>query len=133
MKLGVIKRIQREVLARAGEVPKAVDAMLEPLNEFIEKIGLALQGRLTFEDNFLCKQVFLEFTHAVEQLINPRSEAVPNARVTGVILLSAGGLGVDKFKWVQKDSGNIGVTISFDGGSSTTTAKCRLIIFLGGV
>lgn len=133
MKLGVLKRISKGDLQKAGgEIPRWLDAMLSPLNTFIEKVGITLQGKLTFDDNFLCKVTYLEFTHGVEQLINPKISSAPNARVVGVIYVSAGGLTVDKFKWVQKETGNIGVTFSFDGGTAATKAWCRLYILLGG-
>lgn len=133
MKLGVVKRIGRDELQKAGgEIPAWVDVFLNSINSFIEKVGLALQGKLTFEDNFFCKSIYLDFTHGVEQLINPAVANAINARVIGVLPLDASGQGVDSFKWVRKDDGNIGVTYSFAGGSSSTKAKCRLIILLGG-
>ena len=141
MKLGLLKTIAKSELAKGGgEIPKWVDAFLGPLNSFIERVGIALQGRLTFEDNFLCKVTALEFTHATELLVNPSIDGGGALRVTGVLPLSAGGLAIDKFKWTQKDTGSVGITLSFENGvdpaSATPTvpatkATCRILILLG--
>ncbi len=71
MRLGTIKRISKEDMARKGDVPAWIDPMLETLNEFIEKITQALNGNLTFADNFLCKEVEQEFTDATELILSP--------------------------------------------------------------
>lgn len=132
MKLGTIKRISREDLAKAGgELPKWIDAMLDPLNQAIEKFGIALGGQLTFADNVLCKKVKIKFTHGVEQLVNPFPTGVRQLTVEGVLPISTGDKTLDKFKWVSKTDGSIGVTFQFDGGTSTTEATCTLIILLG--
>lgn len=127
MKLGLLKMISREILAGSGEVPKWADAMLGPLNDFIEKVGLALQNRLTFEDNFLCTVVSREFTSGVQLDINPIANAQRNLRTSGVLLISAGGLSVDQFGWVQKPNGNLGVTVTFN---PSATATCTILILL---
>lgn len=128
MKLS-LKRLLKEELSRSKDpVPSWMDAVLRVINTTIEQVGVALSNRLTFEDNFLCTVVNREFTHDVELEINPRAGLQGNLRVTGVSLLSGGDLIVDKFGWVQKSNGNIGVTIGFDGGTSAT---CRLLILLG--
>jgi hypothetical protein len=132
MKLGTIKRIAREDLAKSGEaLPKWIDVFLDPLNQAIEKFALALGGQLTFDDNFSCKRVKLKFTHAAEQLINPFPTGVRQLSVIGVFPISAGDQAIDAFKWVSKSDGSIGVTFQFDGGSSTTEAYCSIIILLG--
>lgn len=132
MKLGTIKRISRDDLSKSGdELPKWIDTLLEPLNQFIEKTGLALQGNLTLDDNFLCKRVSLKFTHNVAQSINPLPVGAKNLRVTGVIPVSAGSEGIDSFKWIQTSDGTIDVTFKFVGGTSATVATCALFILLG--
>lgn len=132
MKLGTIKRISREDLAKSGEaLPKWIDTFLDPLNQAIEKFALALGGGLTFDDNVSCRRVKLKFTHGVEQLVNPFPAGVRQLSVVGVFPIGAGEQGIDKFKWVTKTDGSIGVTFSFDGGSSTTEATCSIIILLG--
>jgi hypothetical protein len=129
MKLGILKRIPKENLQQAGDLPKWIDVLLDPLNSFIESIGNALQGRLTFEDNFLCKVDTQTYTAGVELLINPYRENQSNLRVKGVIPLYANGSIIDTFGWVRKQKGNIGVTFSFAGG--VTAASCTILILLG--
>ena len=124
MKLGILKVIQKEELTKFGELPKWIDAFLQPLNQFIGQAGQALKGNLTFQDNFLCKQKSLTFTHGVEQEINPDTKN----RVIGVLPISAGGLTIDQFGWTSKSNGNIGVTFHFNTG---TDAVCTVIILLG--
>lgn len=128
MKLGVVRRIVKEDLAKAGEqIPKWVDALLGPLNEFIEKVGLALQNRLTFSDNFLCKVIALDLTSDVEQEINPATDFSANARVYGVLIVSSDNKAIAHHRWAQKTNGNIGVTVTFVSASSAT---CTLILLL---
>lgn len=128
MKLGVLKRISKEDLSKADkDLPKFIDALLSPLNEFIEKIGQALQGRLTFEDNFLCKIVSIELTSGVEKNINPFGDGQKNLRVRGVLFVSATGLQIASYGWVQNADGTIGVTVTFVSGTSSV---CEMIILL---
>ncbi len=133
MKLSNIKFISRDDLSKAGELPKWLDAFMQPLNDFIGKVGQALQGQLTFEDNFLCKVVKTDLTHATELEVNPYPTARSRSlRVTGVLVLGAGGGAVDAFRWVMKENGNIAVTVAFDGGLATTRQTCTLLVLLGG-
>jgi hypothetical protein len=132
MKLGTIKRISKDDLARSGDdLPKWIDALLDPLNQAIEKFTLALSGGLTFDDNFSSKRVSLTFTHATEQLVNPFPQGSRKLRVIGVLPVSCGNESIDAFKWVVKTDGSIGVTFQFDGGTSATQAVCSIIILLG--
>lgn len=128
MKLGLIRRIDKGDLSRAGDVPKWIDPLLDTLNPFIEKVGLALQNRLTFVDNGLGKEYSGQFTTDVEKEINPRLPGQQTLRVQAVYPLTTGELFITGFKWVQKDNGNIGVTIKFSGG---TEATVKLRIELG--
>lgn len=132
MKLPLIKRIPKEDLSKAGgEIPKWIDALLVPLNAFIEAIASVLQGRLTFEDNFMCNVITQDFTHSVPLEINPRKIEQRNLRVTGVIPLKTGNQGLEVFKWEQMANGNIRITYQFDGGIATTTDTCTILILLG--
>jgi hypothetical protein len=128
MKLGIIRRIDKADLAKGGEVPKWADYLLETLNPFIEKVALALQNRLTIDDNLLSKVSDFELTHDVELEINPYPSGGGNLRVRGVVPLTTGEIFLTAFKWTQKSDGSIGVTAQFSGG---TTATIRLAIFLG--
>jgi hypothetical protein len=127
MKLGTIKRISKEDMSKQGDVPKWMDPMLDTLNEFIEKVSQALLGNLTFEDNFLCKVVEQEFTHATEVIVSPRIDGRSGLRAVGVLPTYPGGEELDSFSWVTKENGNLGVTFWF---GTSTTAKCRILILL---
>lgn len=128
MKLGTIRRISKEEMAGAGgEIPKWVDPFLGPLNDFIEKVGQALQNRLTFKDNMLGKVVEREFEDNVELEVNPYPSTRGSLRVVAVYPASTGGALITGFKWIHKDNGNIGVTFTFTG---TPTSAVRLQIHL---
>jgi hypothetical protein len=120
MKLGVVKRIAKEDLAKLGKVDPWVDALLTPLNDFIEKVGLALQNRLTVADNSLGKVITLKFTHDTELEVNPYPGTRGSLSVSGVIPVSTGEVFIDAFKWVKKQNGNIGVTFKFTGATSAS-------------
>lgn len=126
MKLGLISRLSKQIFG--SDPPKWRDEFLAAINPFIEKVGLALQNRLTFEDNFLCEVISRKFTDNIALELNPFTRNSRNLRVTGVLSLDAGGLQVDGFKWVQKDNGNIAVTYQFSGG---TEANCKVLVLLG--
>lgn len=124
-----LKRVLKEELARTKEaVPKYMEVVLKVLNDAMEQLGIALSNRLSFEDNFNCTVVTREFTSATELEINPFAGKTGNLRVTGVLLLDASGLAVDKFQWVQKSNGNIGVTVTFVSGGP---ANCKILALLG--
>lgn len=127
MRLSSIKTISKEDMARRGEVPKWIDPMIETLNTFIDQVTRALSGNLTFEDNFLCKVIEQEFTHATELVVSPRPEGRNGLRPWGVQVEYASGEQVDSLTWRILDTGNIGVTIGF---GSSVTAKCKLLILL---
>lgn len=128
MKLDVIKTIRIDDLKNAGgEIPPWMEPFLYQLNSFIESVGRAVQGNLSFADNMLCKLKTYTFTHAVELEINPDSRV----RVLGVVPIDTSGLTITKFGWTRKTNGNIGVTFSFDGGTAQTTSSCTILILLG--
>lgn len=128
MKLGLIKRIDKSDLAKTGDVPSWVGPLLDTLNPFIEKVGLALQNKLSFADNFLGKEFETTFTSNTELEINPYITKGTPLRVKGVIPLTTGEVFITGFKWVQKANGNIGVTLTLSGA---TSAKIKLFILLG--
>jgi hypothetical protein len=129
MKLGTLRKAGKEDLQKAASeaLPKWIDALLGPVNEFIEKVGQALQNRLTFEDNFYAKLVNQSFDSGVELEVNAKAEFSGNARAYGVLLLGSSGTTVSTFAWAQKTNGNIAVTVTF---VSATSAKCDLLLLL---
>jgi hypothetical protein len=130
MKLGVLRRILKDDLAKSGEIPSWMDSLLQPLNEFIEKVGLALQGRLTFADNFLCKVITQSFSSGASYSLSTALAAGASSfKVVGVLLLDGGGGTVDKFKWARNSDGkSVQVTITF---SDVPSATCSVVILLG--
>jgi hypothetical protein len=129
MKLGIIKRILKDDLAKGGEVPAWMDYLLQPLNDFIEKVGLALQGRLTFSDNFLCKTVTQSFNTGQSYTLNPKlTSQQATLKVLGVLLMDTGGATVTGWKWVRNSNGTISVVITF---SDVSSATCSVYIYLG--
>lgn len=123
MKLGVVKTIQKEELSKFGELPGWVDPLLTALNSFIEQTGKALQGNLTFADNFLTRGKQLRFQSGAEQVLNPEAG---NLRVYGVIPLSSE-LKVEGFGWQHRGEGKIAVTFDFTGGGQSI---CEILILL---
>lgn len=127
MKLGTIKRISKEDMARQGDVPKWMDPMLDVLNDFIEKVGRALNGNLSFEDNFLSKIIDQEFTSAAELIVSPSLDGRTGLRAYGVTVLSTSGEQLLSLTWRLLETGNVGITIGF---GSVVTAKCKVLILL---
>lgn len=129
MILDTVKRILKEDLARAGALPVWIDALLGPLNEFIEKIARALQGNLSFKDNFAAKIITLQMTHNTAKEISPGSKM----RVTGVLLQDSGSQMITSFGWARKENGNLNFIVKFtkfDGTASTPTTM-SFVVLLG--
>lgn len=130
MRLDVIRRIDKGDLQRSGEeLPKWLDALITPINLFIENVVNALRGRLTFADNFLCNVRTLTFTSGTELEINPRkTDSSQTLRAIGVFPIYCSSGNIDKFGWTQKNNGNIGVTVTSDAGGSIDVG---IVILLG--
>lgn len=127
MKLSNVKRISKEDMSKLGEVPKWMDPLLTTLNDFIEKVTVAINGNLNFKDNFLCKEVEQDFTSGTEYEVNPRLDGRTQLRVYGVIPVDTLGAALDSFKWASLANGNISVTLTF---TSAVSSKCRIEILL---
>lgn len=125
MKLGLIKRISKEDMAMKGEVPKWMDPMLDTLNNFIDKVSTALNGNLSFGDNFLCKEFSQQFTSGTAYEINPAIDGRAQTTCYAVVPLDTNGATIDKFLWEKLASGKIRVTFTF---SAATTNKCTILI-----
>lgn len=121
-KLGAVKRISKEDLGSA-DIPGFVDPLLDSLNVFISSVTSALQGRLTFSDNFLSTVKSLKFTSGVEQKVSTNSRF----RASGVVPIYST-KPISSFYWEQKEDGSIGITFTFTGGGDAT---CRILILFG--
>ena len=128
MKLPIIKRISKEDL-KSADLPAWIDPLLTALNAFITPVTTALQGKLTFQDNFLANVISKTFTSATKLTINPRL-SVDQSRlsITGVVPLYASGKIIDEFGWERNSDGSIAVTVNFNGGGS---AAVTLLVLLG--
>lgn len=123
MKLSTVKRITKESLqANGGEaLPKWVEGLLTPLNDYLEKMYLAVSGKLTFADNLQSTVVTVPLQNNVQIRVNPQTTMT----VYGCILINANGTMVTGFKW-ELLSNTIGITATFSGA---TEATCTLVFF----
>lgn len=134
MILSTVRRILKEDLAKTGEIPAWVDALLTPLNQFVDLVTLAFRNNLNFKDNFACKQLSLSFVHNTETTVSPGT----NQQVIGVFPISSDVTGlttpkdaqITGFGWYRKQNNQLSVTVNFAGGSSTTR-KCTIVVLLG--
>lgn len=128
MILSTIRRLLKEDISRSGSIPSWVDALLSPLNQFIDQVVLALRNNLSFADNFACKissQTVVYASTPNEVLINPQS----NRRVSFVMCGDTAGKIVTKFGWRRRDDGNVGIKILWTNFDSTTPASTDSNIF----
>ena len=127
MKLSTIRRILKEDLQKAGDIPDWVDQLLTPLNQFIDVITIGLRNGVTLSENISGKLVTIRLDHGVEAQVSPDPL---KTRVIGMIPLSTDVQVLDKHGFQYKSNGNIGVTFYF----SDTGAKqvpCRLYFITG--
>lgn len=128
MKISVLKRISKEDLARSGDaLPTWIDALLDPLNTFIENVGLSVQARLTLSENFARQVVTQTFNSGQTYEINPLASSTIRGRVVSIIPGYLGGKDLLGLQWDFKNNGNITIKLTFTGGGS---AACTLYILL---
>ena len=124
MKLSVVKRISKESIDQSSKsLPSWLDNLLAPLNDYLEKMYLAVSGRLTFADNFYSTTVTVELTHNTQKTIGTQT----NAQVLGCLLVNSGGAMVTGFTWENAKTSQVNVTVQLSGA---TTATCTLILLL---
>ena len=122
MKLPVIRKIRKEDLG--GDVPGWVDRLLSPMNQFIEQVGVAITGRLTFEENVSGKFVTQDFTHNVALEVNLQDTREP----LGIVPIFSQGQLISAYGWERLDNGNISLTLQFASGSGTASSRV-LVLF----
>jgi len=130
MKLNNVKRVTKEDISKAAKgdkVPEWIDALLDPINSFIEQATNALNGGLTFKDNFLCKEHTQNFEGGVAYKINPAIDGKSKLAVSGVLAMDTNGAEVDAFLWEKLNDGNVQVTFTF---SNAVTKKCTILLLL---
>ena len=126
MKIASVRKIFKEDIAKTGDVPAWINSLLDPINQFLDTITLALRNNLDLANNFAGKLIQTKFTHDVTLDVNPGT----NGKIIGVIPLSGGQQAITSFKWVRNDNGTIGVTFGFTAGG-TTADTCTLFVFYG--
>lgn len=123
MKIPVIRKIRKEDLG--GDLPQWVEKMLSPLNQFIEQVGVAVTGKLSFGDNIASKLLDLEFVHNQEQEVNVNDRRP----VLGLVPIFCQSDTIDGFSFSQLSNGNIRVKILFAGAGSSPISCKILVIF----
>ena len=123
MKLPIIKKIQKEDLQTGEKLPAWVDRMLSPLNQFIEQVGIAVTGRLTFGDNMAGKFIEESFVHNVSKELNPNDSRI----VYGIVPVFCSGDTITGSSWTVLSNGNISVKILF-ASAGTESRSCRLLV-----
>lgn len=116
MILPVIRRLLKEDLQRAGgeELPKWIDALLTPINEFIDRVTLALRNNLTFKDNMAGRLQTIEFTHGQEIVIqNSLRGAISGVVVLGCDPVANVPVRIDNWSWRPTGSSSIGLLFDF--------------------
>lgn len=121
MKLPVIRKIRKEDLG--ADVPGWVDRMLSPMNQFIEQVGVAITGRLTFEENMSGKIINQSFTHNVALEISLQDSRDP----LGIMPIYSQGQNISAYGWERLDNGNISITLQFASGSGTASSRVLVI------
>lgn len=124
MKLSTVKRITKESLSTSSkDLPAWIDNFLAPLNDYLEKMYIAVSGRLTFGDNLQSTVVTVNLTHNVELKVNTQS----SLSVLGCLLINSGGTMVTGFKWVGLTTSTVGLTVQLSGATSAT---CTVVFLL---
>jgi hypothetical protein len=123
MKITAIRRILKEDLEKGEKVPAWVDALILPLNQFLEQVTIGLRNRLTFRDNFQSVIKTVSVSSGVQSEISSGS----NLKVQGVLILDSDEKQVTGFGFKRLSNGNIGVTVTLSGGG--TADVTFLILF----
>ena len=123
MRITSLRRINKEDISKAGEVPGWLDSLISPLNDFLDQVTSALRNRLTFEDNFQSVQKTIKVFNGVEMEVSTGSKL----SVSGVIVLDGGEQIISGFGFRRLTNGNIGVTVNF---ATAPSAEVTFLISL---
>jgi hypothetical protein len=134
MKVSLIRRILREDLNTKEALPDWVDSLLKYVNQNMEVLGKALQGNITFADNYSCKITTLTFTHNTEIIVGVDT----TRKVVGLIpVLSTSSSDssttsanvITGYRITPKGNGTAGVTINFQGAGSVSASVTVIILY----
>lgn len=118
MKIPFVQRITKDDLSRAGDLPKWIDELIDPLNLFIDQVGQALQANLDFLNNFYGTEVTFTLTHGSAQSYAPPA----GKRVKGIVVIDSGGQVVSGAGFVRNSDGSIAITVHFAAGAKTASS-----------
>lgn len=121
MKIPIIRKIRKEDLG--ADIPQWVEKMLSPLNQFIEQVGVAVTGRLSFGDNIASKLIDISLTHnlPIEVNVNDRRQ------VLGVVPIFCQSDTITGLSFSQLSNGNISVRVLF-AGAGLLPIPCRILV-----
>lgn len=125
MNLGVVRRILREDLSKSGPLPTWIDALLSPLNDFIDKVTTLSRNNTTLQENVSGKIFTTTFTDGVELKVATGS----SLKVVGVIPLAFGSQTLTSFAWSRNQDQTINVTFGF--ATASASDSCTIYIFYG--
>lgn len=136
MRIGVFKRLSREDLAGALDVPDWIDQLLGAINQQLEPMSIALNNKLSFADNFFSYVTTQTFTHGAKLAVNPQNTT---AKVIGMVPLYAADANylVNSYGFEVLQNGSVNVTLYFakrtDGSLATagTQVKATILILFG--
>ena len=94
------------------EAGQQIQAFVNYMADFVEQTVKALQGGLTFNDNFSGVQKNVSLKHNTEQIVQATKP------VTGILCIRviSKTYGLDSFAWYYDDGGRLTVKATFTGG-----------------
>jgi hypothetical protein len=122
MKLNPLKRLVDQDYA---DSPPWFMQFVRVINSFFQDVSAVLQGQLTFQDNFACQVVDLDFAGGS----TPKLATTLRTPVRGVVVLSVTGSGVTGAPFVVWRQDADGVLIQqVTGLTSGNAYKLRLLL-----
>lgn len=136
MKVGFFKRLSREDLGGASDLPDWIEPLFTALNQQLEPLSIALNNKLSFADNFFSYVTTQTFTHGTELAINPQNTS---AKVIGMIPIYSADANylIHSYGCEVLQNGSVGVTLYFakktDGSLAVagTQVKTTILILFG--
>lgn len=129
MKIAVIKKISKDDFPDKSNLPAWLDPLLGTLNEFIQTVATAIEGRLSIEDNFAMRKVALTFSSGQKQKVNIQVGAKAPGKIVGALPIYTGGKTLVGTKMTYETDGSIGLTLTFNEGG---TSACLVYLLYQG-
>ena len=108
----------------ATEAGQQLAQFITYMSEHVEQTTRALQGGLSFADNFACERKIVSLKHNVAQLVSAKKpvEDILATRVFSSVH------GLDSFAWYYDSGGRLTVKATFTGAPSGSL-DVRLVLF----